>query len=128
MSRWWWGLACAPSPPPPLPAIPTVQAHYRLDAEALERRDGPVLRVRVTDPEGRPEASAVIRLLAQAPSGEQDVLVDPGECDDIGPERCSHPGGWFETVPTGDGSPLPTSWRIEVSGSRGLDEARFRAP
>lgn len=100
-------LACAAAP------VATGTASegglYRLTAQSVP--DG--VEVRLTDRSGRPIEDAAVHV--ELAGG----LDDPGECDDIGPDRCFHPDGRYLTR-----GPVPAgAVTVRIDGPGGADRA-----
>ena len=72
------------------------------------------LLLRVTLATGAPVEDAALSVDV-LPTGTP-VLVDPGECDDIGELRCFHPGGVYRLL----GAP-PDALRVTVDAGLGID-------
>jgi hypothetical protein len=75
------------------------------------------VEVRVTDASGRPIEDAAVH--AELPGG----LDDPGECDDIGPDRCFHPDGRYLTRGPAPSGPVT----VRIDGPAGVDRAVLTA-
>jgi hypothetical protein len=110
-------LACVGSiePAAPLPEQTSTQGRYRVAVD----RSGDRLRLRVRLADGSPVEHGTVRLTGRMGDRVLTPLVDPGECDDIGPERCFHPGGWYVVEPV---QTPPDTWSVRISGPAGVDQ------
>lgn len=112
---WAWALACAG--PQPVRGPVTEQGRFRVAFEA--RADG--WRAWIGDAAGRPEEHALVEVAVRDGAGGPLALwvADPGECDDIGPERCFHPGGRYEG--RGAWPAAAAAVELTVRGAAGTD-------
>lgn len=72
------------------------------------------LRIRLAD--GTPVVDASVHV----DGSEGPVLVDPGECDDVGELRCFHPGGVYRLLARPKGA-----LEVRIDGPAGLDRLRL---
>lgn len=93
---------------------PSDRGLYRV--EVLRTPEG--VEAALSDPQGRAVTDASVDVTVE---GVGAGVADPGECDAVGPDRCSHPGGRYLTrIVLPDG---PVVVRIAIDGPAGVDGA-----